>query len=179
MSIAVRFVVERDEFSECPIDSEGRDGIFLWAWHRRYRFSGTHKLCPSIERMKVRADELSIDESGWDMRGEVIMRSHELDADAVPASSCIRVYMMDHSGLAFSTSKFSCARDSGQIGFIWTNRSDVTPEQLAQRIKDYDEWQQGYFEAVLYDAADNVVDGCGGFSTEGEAIAWANKEVQS
>ena len=41
------------------------------------------------------------------------------------------VYMYDHSGLALSTTPFSCPWDSGQAGFMWITDPDIPQDKLS------------------------------------------------
>lgn len=47
-----------------------------------------------------------------------------------PLAAILPVYMLDHSGLAISTSPFSCPWDSGQIGFIFVTVEKMEEEKL-------------------------------------------------
>lgn len=46
----------------------------------------------------------------------------------------LSVYLYDHSGLALSTAPFSCAWDSGQLGFIYETRAAIREEFAVKRI---------------------------------------------
>ncbi len=47
---------------------------------------------------------------------------------------CRNVYLYKHSGIALSTSVFSCSWDSGQLGYIYEKRSDICQEFNVKRI---------------------------------------------
>lgn len=53
--------------------------------------------------------------------------SAEFIAELPEGSVMLPVYMYDHSGLALSTSPFSCPWDSGQLGIIY-----ATPERVTE-----------------------------------------------
>lgn len=44
------------------------------------------------------------------------------------------VYKIDHSGIAYSTSPFSCPWDSGQVGYIFISKSKIRKEYGVKRI---------------------------------------------
>lgn len=85
------------------------------------------------------------------------------------------VYLLDHSGLAVSTTSFGDTWDSGQIGWIYANKetvikeygewSEETIEKVKQfmesEVKEYDDYLRG--ENYMYDIIDNateeVIDG--------------------
>ena len=103
------------------------------------------------------------------LRDDVILK--ELSEDHV----ILPVYLLDHSGLAVSTTSFGDTWDSGQIGWIYANKETVinefgewTPESIQNTIefmegevRAFDDYLRGY--NYMYDIIDNatgeVVDG--------------------
>jgi hypothetical protein len=61
------------------------------------------------------------------------------------------LYMYDHSGITISTSSFSCQWDSGQIGWIFIDKKQLTDMCGAGTYtdKELDEWIEG--EVDTYD----------------------------
>jgi len=60
------------------------------------------------------------------------------------------VYMLDHSGVAFSTSDFNDRWDSGQVGWIFATSKDVegwgaidVAARLRDEVKIYGQWANG------------------------------------
>lgn len=90
------------------------------------------------------------------------------------------VYMYDHSGIALSSTPFSCRWDSGQIGFNYTTKQKVRTEYSVKRISPklnqiiidnlnaelavYSGYVNGNcYSFVITDSDDNYVESCGGF----------------
>lgn len=107
----------------------------------------------------------------------------ELEADILrqnPNAIILPVFMYDHSGLAFSTSPFSCQWDSGQVGFIFASLESVRDalgvkrvtrklrEQveghLKSELKTYDSFISGdYYGYTVEDADGEEIESCWGF----------------
>lgn len=90
------------------------------------------------------------------------------------------IYLYDHSGLALSTSPFSCPWDSGQVGWIYTTKEKLREEYgvkyVTKKIKEravsalknelevYSNFINGeVFGYVLKDEKGEEVDSCWGF----------------
>jgi hypothetical protein len=87
------------------------------------------------------------------------------------------VYMYDHSGITIATHPFSCPWDSGQIGFIYTTKKQITLlgcdiinnkkeiiRQLEAEIKEYDAYLRGdIYGYVILDRAGETVESCAGY----------------
>jgi hypothetical protein len=97
---------------------------------------------------------------------------------ALPEGSVVLpVYMYDHSGLALSTTPFSCQFDSGQLGLIWASPDkikesygDLSPASLDQakasmesEISTYNDFLSGRVYGYEISEDDEVVDSCWGF----------------
>jgi hypothetical protein len=106
------------------------------------------------------------DFSGW-----ASMRA-EIEKVAVPGS-IQAVYMIDHSGIAFSTRDFADPWDSGQAGFIYTTPEKVaecgTPANLIKEALDaevavYSSFARGEaYGYVIEDRNGEEIDSCYGY----------------
>ena len=57
--------------------------------------------------------------------------------DAIKASNIILpLYLYDHSGITMSTGSFSCAWDSGQVGWIYISNKDAKKEYGWKHLTD-------------------------------------------
>ena len=90
------------------------------------------------------------------------------------------VYMYDHSGIALSSTPFSCKWDSGLLGYHYVSKSTIHTEYSVKRISPklhksiisvldaelevYNHYVQGNcYEFRIFDSEDEFVDSCGGF----------------
>lgn len=90
------------------------------------------------------------------------------------------VYMYDHSGIALSSTPFSCKWDSGLLGYHYVSKSTIRTEHAVKRISSkahkaiisvldaelevYNHYVQGNcYEFRIFDSEDEFVDSCGGF----------------
>ena len=127
-------------------------------FHSRYNLGDDHN---------INADDFS----GWDE-----MKAHLLKTEDLITIE--PVYMYEHSGIALSTSPFSCRWDSGQIGFIYVSKASYIEccgnvdshslEMANAGIKhelglygDYIEGNVFYAELIGEDGLE--IDSCGGF----------------
>jgi len=87
------------------------------------------------------------DNDNWD-KEELISYVEQDDVLALP------IYMYEHSGIALSTSAFSCKWDSGQIGYIFVSYEDIIKEYgrldienatkvLEYEVKEYSQYVNG------------------------------------
>lgn len=96
------------------------------------------------------------------------------------AAIYLPVYMYDHSGVCLNTTGFSCAWDSGQVGYIYALKEDIKKEfgvkrisrKLKTRVLDilrgeietYDQYMCGDVYGYRIKNKDGeVVDSCWGF----------------
>lgn len=110
-----------------------------------------------------------IDELGsWDCVREELMRCHEI------YTSCIKpVYMYDNSGIALSTTGFSCPWDSGQVGFVFVDKATIKKESITRvqaikalhsELNAYDQYVRGdVWDIVVFYDSGNVVESVCGF----------------
>ena len=139
------------------------------AWHRRYSLSDK--------------DAPKIDSSGWKEWKE-----------ENPLAVCLPLFMLDHSGLAFSTTSFNDYWDSGQLGFIFVTKEKLIKEFgdcsdknikkatkiLNGEIETLNQEHGGevyYFTITRYKTCDcckhteeEIVDSCGGFIGKFEEV---------
>ena len=135
--------IQFDEWAENPRDEYDHVGN-LWCWHRRYEF-GSRKERRAVKNHSTYPEEAVV---------------------------VLPVYLYDHSGIALSTSPFSCPWDSGQVGVIWADQKAVETHGgeeavrkiLEAEVKEYDQYASG---GVLYgellDDNGEVIDSIGGF----------------
>ena len=140
-------------------------GILACA-HRRYKIGD--------DKSKIGYDfasQLAV-EGSWDEMEEWI----RIHYDPVVLK---RVYMYDHSGIALSTSPFSCPWDSGQVGFMYATRASVmenygisviTPEFIVKtveafehEIKIYNDYLQGSVYGYKIEHNSTEIESCWGF----------------
>lgn len=143
-------------------------GILACA-HRRYHLSDAE--APTIH---------TEDHEGWSTV-EAWLRSEHGAVEVLP------VYMLDHSGLRFSTRPFGCPWDSGQVGFIYATAETIATcgtapehvvEVLAGEIETYDTWQSGGCVGfVVTNDDDEIVDSCWGFYSEADAREAAEEAI--
>lgn len=104
-----------DDWAENPREWSGYSSTLCMA-HRKYTFGGE----------QLPWDCASIGDAFAEFLGDRGLT--EKDVIWLP------VYLYDHSGLALSTTPFSCTWDSGQLGFIYETRADIRKEFAAKRI---------------------------------------------
>ena len=87
------------------------------------------------------------------------------------------LYLYDHSGITMNTSGFSCAWDSGQVGWIYAdydmirdNYGEVTPETISKaknllesEVEEYDHYLTGQCYGYKLYENDSEIDTCYGF----------------
>lgn len=113
--------IERDDHSESPrVDRDNLGTLVIW--HPRYRLgdAGPHE-CP----------ENPGDFVAWATRENAVW---------------LPVYLYDHSGLAVSTTPFSCPWDSAQVGFIYATVDHMRATYCVKRVT----------EARRFDAANDL-----------------------
>lgn len=103
------------------------------------------------------------------------------------------VYMYDHSGIALSSTPFSCKWDSGLIGYNYVSKSAVRADYKVKRITPklhksiisvldaelevYNHYVQGNcYEFRIFDSRGEFVDSCGGFIGSIDSIMISMKE---
>ena len=128
-------------------------------------------------------------EEGWDLveeyddwpdsdtLAECIAQCHEAAELLSRAVAMRTVYMLDHSGIAYSTSPFNDRWDSGAVGVIWADEDDVSnwfegvpaprrriEKRLDYEVERYSQWAEGEVYAVMLSDADgSLIDCVGGY----------------
>lgn len=100
-------------------------------------------------------------------------RPDEYIKNDIPKGSVVlNVYMYDHSGIAVSTSPFSCPWDSGQIGLAWISREEGTKQfgriwrkkarlSIESEIETYNKFLSGdVLDWVVKNSNGDIVDSC-------------------
>jgi hypothetical protein len=103
------------------------------------------------------------------------------------------IYMYEHSGVALSSTGFSCQWDSGQLGWHFVTKADVRSHYNVKRVSYkleqeviaalnselelYNHYVQGNcYEFELYDDNEEAVDSCCGFIGDFENVLERIKE---
>jgi hypothetical protein len=153
-----RLKVVHDSSAESPREWDNLGKMICF--HNRYDLGDKHN---------YNAD----DYSGWEEMKQAIIKE-ENPAVILP------LYMYDHSGIAISTSPFSCRWDSGQIGFVLVSKKQALEEfggvrvsskkkvKIESIIEAEVETYTKYVEGEVYgfqivDEDDEVIDSCYGF----------------
>ena len=191
---AYLLTVQPDDFFPNPRREDENFGTMI-CFHRRYDLGDEHDYSNSDDLIK----DLYIKSVGGGERGE---RKHEdltEKYDVWPLSSqriqelnqalmsqiekmyvVLPVYLLDHSGLAMSTTDFNDRWDSGQVGIIFVSNEKIkeeyevdfiepvlrlqVEERLKEEVAEYDAYLRGEcycFE--LYEDGE-LVHSCGGFT---------------
>lgn len=140
--MSYRYEILQDEDAPSP-DSFGDEGVFLVAFHRQFW----------VEREGFSQGELTPED---DRRQEI-----EQEYEVYPLGAHI------HSGVSlFLGTQGSCPWDSGQVGYILVQRSEV-PDTRAAALALIEEWntylEGGVVGFVVRDHQDEIVDSCWGF----------------
>lgn len=175
--------IEQDLDPTNPREEFDHLGVMV-CFHRRYRLGDR---------------DHGYDAADYDDWDEVFKDIRENEHPAV----ILPIYMYDHGGVTVSTQPFSCAWDSGQIGFIFARREDVRREYKKQRIskkirervkevlraevKEYDQFLTGdvWGFAIESDQGDDICSCWGFFGREAceeeakrEMEYWETKEAE-
>jgi hypothetical protein len=114
------------------------------------------------------------DYSGWEEMEKAIRKEEGRGTIVLP------LYLYDHSGVTMRTSPFNCRWDSGQVGFILTNRKTILSEfggkivtkklreKVSRILEGEVETYTQYLEGEIYgfqivDEEGEIVDSCYGF----------------
>jgi len=156
--------IERDEFPQNPRTEWDNLGTMV-CFHKRYNLGDKHGL-------NITSDDFA----NWD---ELEAFLHEQQGALV----VLPLFLYDHSGITISTGRFSCAWDSGQVGFIFVSKgraesecprkeaesdaayNDRIKDYLIGEVKTYDDYLTGevYGYSVTDDATGTEGDSCFGF----------------
>ena len=170
MTCTLRIVQDEDPVNpRLDFDNLGK----MICFHKRYNLGDAHHIDWS-------------DFNGWDEMATHLTQAHE-------AAVILPLFLYDHSGLTLQTSPFSCPWDSGQIGFIYLDRTNLLNEAPGQpkiltkaakawatrclltEVEEYDQYLTGdVWGYVIEDSDGHEVESCWGFygedycKTEGE-----------
>ena len=159
LKLSVSLVDENDfALQELNPRADGYGFGTLASFHQRYIFNESEMSTDWFE--------------GWDEMYRYIMTPEDKEfsedlGEGLGALAALPVYMLDHSSLSFSASKFSCPWDSGQIGFIYATQKDIKDldendvpaikTMLREAIELYDQWQRGkLWEYRVYDSTKSL-----------------------
>lgn len=191
---AYLLTVQPDDFFPNPRREDENFGTMI-CFHRRYQLGDEHDYSNSDDLIK----DLYIKAAGGGDRGEQKYEDLTEKYDVWPLNSqqiqelnqalmsqiekmyvVLPVYLLDHSGLAMSTTDFNDRWDSGQVGIIFVSNEKIkeeyevdliepvlrlqVEERLKEEVAEYDAYLRGEcycFE--LYEDGD-LVHSCGGFT---------------
>ncbi len=191
---AYLLTVQSDDFFPNPQREDENFGTMI-CFHRRYDLGDEHDYSNSDDLIK----DLYIKAAGGGDRGEQKYEDLTEKYDVWPLSSqriqelnqalmsqiekmyvVLPVYLLDHSGLAMSTTDFNDRWDSGQVGIIFVSNDKIkeeyevdfiepvlrlqVEERLKEEVAEYDAYLRGEcycFE--LYEDGE-LVHSCGGFT---------------
>lgn len=140
-----------DEDAESPRNWDPLSTMICW--HGRYSLGDKHQFeSPSEFRKSVNKKDIIV----------------------------LPIYLYDHSGLAFSTTPFSCPWDSGQVGYIYAEKRKAREwfgvkrlsKKIVERVKQvmkselevYEDYVEGrIFGFIIEDKKGNHLDSCWGF----------------
>jgi hypothetical protein len=156
-------------------------------------------------KLRIIRDEDPISPREWDNVGTIVARHwrYNLGDDNAPeidwsdfdcweaveqhlrdeygATVVLPVYLYDHSGLALSTTPFTCRWDSGRVGAIYATADSVASilgnadveavrEALRAEVEEYNRYVEGdVWGFVVQDPWGHVVDSCFGFYDKDDA----------
>ena len=167
--------IEQDENAQDPRSLDWTDcnlGAMI-CFHRRYSLGDTHNYS-------------NRDFSCWGDLKKQLIKDYRNDV-------ILPIYMYDHSGQTINTTGFSCAFDSGQVGFIILDRAQLLKTHGTKRIskkhkvqliadlisevRTYDQYLTGdVYGYIVEDEDGEEVDSCWGYygykyaKEEGEAV---------
>jgi hypothetical protein len=171
--------IRQDDFAESP--REWSNVGTMVCWHRRYTLGDEQPDCSPDEFLFKLMSDREFDKHRKYVPDEI--KTEHVQAYINKHFFVLPLYLYDHGSITMSASAFSCPWDSGQVGFIYVERTcteypDLKAGLLAE-VKTYDQYLRG--EIYCYDVLDedgNVLDSCGGFFGH-DACVEAGKEAAS
>lgn len=163
-------------FPQNPRDDENLGTMVCF--HKRYNLGDEHNYDKDDYR-------------SWDELKNDIVKTEKVGV-------ILPLYLYDHGGLAINTTGFSCAWDSGQIGFIFVSKEKIRNEygykKLTPKVKDivenflkgeveaYNKYLSGEvygYKVYKVEEDDDVeLDSCWGFYDEEECLNEAKGIVE-
>ena len=187
------YEIIRDDAARNPRKEDGHLGTMV-CWHSRYSLGDGQPKEDFIDYREALAKALDFDlerrlgtvYKWWDRkirrsRYESLMVKYR---DEVMHQMCelvlmqyiyeLPLYLYDNSGIAMRTKPFSCAWDSGKVGFIYVTKALAKAEWgdvpdleekatacLEFEVKEYDQYLTGdVWGFKIYDADTESIDGC-------------------
>lgn len=135
-------------------------------WHNRYTLGDIQPACSPdkymLELMQLREYRLHVYWVPDDIKLEHVKRYINKHFIVLP------LYLYDHGGLSMCTSPFGCPWDSGQVGFIYVERTSREYSDpiagLTAEVDIYDQWLRGdVYCYTVEDSAGEILDSCCGF----------------
>lgn len=191
---AYLLTVQSDDFFPNPRREDENFGTMI-CFHRRYDLGDEHdysnsddlikdlyiKAAGGGERGEQKYEELTEKYDVWPLNSQQIQELNQaLMSQIEKAYVVLPVYLLDHSGLAMSTTDFNDRWDSGQVGIIFVSNEKIkeeyevdfiepvlrlqVEERLKEEVAEYDAYLRGEcycFE--LYEDGE-LVHSCGGFT---------------
>lgn len=191
---AYLLTVQPDDFFPNPRREDENFGTMI-CFHRRYQLGDEHdysnsddlikdlyiKAAGGGERGEQKYEDLTEKYDVWPLNSQQIQELNQaLMSQIEKAYVALPVYLLDHSGLAMSTTDFNDRWDSGQVGIIFVSNDKIkeeyevdliepvlrlqVEERLKEEVAEYDAYLRGEcycFE--LYEDGD-LVHSCGGFT---------------
>lgn len=191
---AYLLTVQPDDFFPNPRREDENFGTMI-CFHRRYQLGDEHDYSNSDDLIK----DLYIKAAGGGDRGEQKYEDLTEKYDVWPLSSqriqelnqalmsqiekmyvVLPVYLLDHSGLAMSTTDFNDRWDSGQVGIIFVSNEKIkekyevdfiepvlrlqVEDRLKEEVAEYDAYLRG--ECYCFEVYEDgeLVHSCGGFT---------------
>lgn len=163
-----------DDNAESPRTANDNVGKMV-CWHPRLRLGDEHEHRTGLEFLQALADELDVEIDSlvrYENKIEYLLGRLSGRALIIP------LYIYDHGGVTMSTKPFSCAFDSGRVGWIYATREQINREwngdwekarqYLNSEVEDYDRWLRGEaygFRLIQGDCpyCGTVIDSCYGF----------------
>ncbi len=156
--------IEQDTDAESPREWSNVGTIVTW--HRRYNLGDEQpNLDPQDWRRDLAATHVNADYPD-DITEEHVDRILEKHFIILP------VYMHDHSGIALSTTGFSCPWDSGQLGWIYCTKEhgikecdtvEAATKCLIGEIETYSQFVSGDVWGFTIEEDGDIIDSCWGF----------------
>ena len=141
-SIRVRIVKYNDPESPREWDNVGT----MVCWHSRYNLGDRQPTIDSADFLR----DLAADHVGaYDPE---LISDHHLGRILDKHFLILPLYLFDHSGLSISTGGFSCPWDSGQVGYIYCEKShgiaecgdeETALKRLESEVSIYDDYLSG------------------------------------
>ena len=141
-SIRVRIVQDNDPESPREWDNVGT----MVCWHSRYNLGDEQPSGDGSDYLRELAADYVAANDPEDIPDEHVQRILDKYFLILP------LYLFDHSGLHISTGGFSCPWDSGQVGYIYCEKShgiaeygdeDKALEGLQEEVATYDDYLSG------------------------------------